>query len=152
MMARRTGKTPKPKHKTVPLAELLAGVERSADGPGQIMTDVTVDAEIAPLVRVLNEAGFVTLGSCSGHGEDDAYVDLAVCGLGGMRELVRRINALDHDELPVLDLTLNWSEEVVTACDFEQYPEWVMLSLKIEQPTADEITALAKGLDTTRDA
>ena len=30
------------------------------------------------------------------------------------------------------DVDLNWSEEVVTACNFEIFPTWIMVSLKIE--------------------
>jgi hypothetical protein len=36
-----------------------------------------VDASIAPLVKVLNDAGFLTVASCSGHGERPGNIALA---------------------------------------------------------------------------
>ncbi|MBL4846494.1 MAG: hypothetical protein JKY65_13285 [Planctomycetes bacterium] len=139
-------KKPKPKHETVPLAEVLQGVELPTDCPEQVLVGADIDVEIAPLVRALTQAGAVTLGSCSGHGRGDACVDFAVRGLDGIRKLVQLLNAADSDELPLMDVGLNWSQEVATACCFEEYPDWVMFSLKIEEPLEGDLAALAKGM------
>ena len=140
-------KTPKPKHETVLLAQLLDGIELPADAPPQMMVDADVDVEIAPLVRELNRRGFVTFGSCSGHSRGDAHVDFAVRGLHGIRELVRLLNAIDGEEMPLVDVTLNWSQEVATACCFEEFPDWVMFSLKVEDPIEGDLEALADALN-----
>jgi len=79
----KRGKKPKPKHETVPLAQLLVGIELPADAPPQMMVDADVDVEIAPLVREMNRRGLVTLGSCSGHGRGDAHVDFPCVGSTG---------------------------------------------------------------------
>ena len=48
---------------------------------------VAVDTEIAPLVQFLNQIkDLITLDSCSGHGERDAYVYFTLSG-GGNRLL-----------------------------------------------------------------
>lgn len=48
-----------------------------------------------------------------------------------------------------IDVGLNWSREVVTACDFEQFPEWEMLSMTIEgmdgPPSATLLSQIAKA-------
>lgn len=59
-------KKPKPRHETVPLTQVLDGIELPADAPPQMMVDADVDLEIAPLVREMNRRAFVTFGSCSG--------------------------------------------------------------------------------------
>ena len=72
--------------------------------------------------------------SCWGHGTKPAYVDLAVEGTEGLRVFVERINVADRRIRPegLIDVTLNWSEEVVTACAFDLFPNWIMLSWRIE--------------------
>jgi hypothetical protein len=144
----RRKKKPESRHETLPLADVLEGIEHPVGAPGQVLVSADVDIEIAPLVRVLNQAGFVTLSSCSGHGRGDASVDFAVPGLVGIRELVRRLNALDQEALPWVEMFLIWSEEIATACDFEHYPDWVMLSLMVEEPIAGDLAALAEALAT----
>jgi LexA DNA binding domain-containing protein len=94
-----------------------------------------VDPPILPLVEALRaDAHILTKGSCWGHGTKPAYVDLAVDGTEGLRAFVARINVVDRRVRPegLLDVTLNWSEEVVTACAFDLFPNWIMLSWRIE--------------------
>lgn len=76
----------------------------------------------------------LTKGSCWGHGKKSAYVDLAVEGTEGLRAFVERVNVVDRQIRPegLIDVTLNWSEEVVTACAFDLFPNWIMLSWRIE--------------------
>jgi len=70
-----------------------------------------------------------------------------VRGLDGIRELVRLLNAIDGEEkMPLVDVTLNWSREVATACYFEEFPEWVMFSLKVEDPIEGDLETLAEAL------
>ena len=99
--------------------------------------DITapVDPPIVPLVEALRaDARILTKGSCWGHGKKPAYVDLAVEGTGGLRAFVERINVVDRRIRPegLIDVTLNWSEEVVTSCAFDLFPNWIMLSWRIE--------------------
>ena len=94
-----------------------------------------LDPEIAPLVGALRgDGGVLTMGSCWGHGKEPAYVDLAVEGIAGLHMFVERLNQVDREVGPeaILDVALNWSHEVATACAFEVFPNWIMLSLKIE--------------------
>jgi hypothetical protein len=97
--------------------------------PGQ-----EIDPEILPVVDALRADGVATLGSCCGHGENRAYIDLAVEGLAGLKRLVERLNAVRRklDDAAWFDVALNWSEDVATAFDFVAYPTWIMLSLNIE--------------------
>lgn len=109
-----------------------------------------IDERIRPLVRALNapERGIVTLGSCCGHQRKGGYIDLAVHSIEGARMLV----ALMHDlqaaapELR-LDAAFNWSDDVATACDFEEHPDWLMFSLQLGDeagpPTTAELALLA---------
>ncbi|TKC89841.1 LexA family protein [Polyangium fumosum] len=117
--------------------------------PSGHVTD-PLDPEIVGLVESLREdRRLVTLGSCWGHGKRPAYVDLAVDGLDGLRVFVRRINKLDRalaDEA-YIEVGLNWSEEVATACDFNLFPDWIMLSISIQgtgRNGAPPATLLAK--------
>ena len=61
-------------------------------------------------------------------------MDLAVEGTEGLRAFVERINVVDRRIRPegLIDVTLNWSEEVVTACAFDLFPNSIMLSWRIE--------------------
>ncbi len=120
--------------------------------PGLPFSDADIDKEILPLVQALNQKdGVTTLGCCSGHGTESAYIDLAVHGSSGIRWLVSATNAVSKDvgEKAMLDIALNWSDDVPTACDFKQYPEWLMLTLFIEcgesaAPTAELLGDLAR--------
>lgn len=94
-----------------------------------------LDPDIAPLVHALRkDRRVLTKGSCWGHKKRPAYVDLAVEGVEGLRAFVQRINVVDRtiESEGFIDVTLNWSEEVATACAFDVFPNWIMLSLKIE--------------------
>lgn len=93
-----------------------------------------IDAEIVPLIDALRASGFETLGSCSGHAKKSAYVDLAVQGMKGLRAFVLATNRVQGavEKQALVDVALNFSESVATACDFERCPDWIMLSLSIE--------------------
>jgi len=94
-----------------------------------------IDPPIAPLVEALRaDPRILTKGSCWGHGKKSAYVDLAVEGTEGLRAFVERVNVVDRQirREGLIDVTLNWSEEVVTACAFDLFPNWIMLSWRIE--------------------
>ena len=94
-----------------------------------------IDPPILPLVEALREDPRVlTRMSCWGHGKKPAYVDLAVEGTGGLRAFVERANVVDRRIRAegLIDVSLNWSEEVVTACAFDLFPNWIMLSWRIE--------------------
>lgn len=117
------------------------------------MQDLRLDPEIEPLVEAMRtDDSIETLGSCCGHGREPAYVDLAVHGIEGLASFVANMNRLDrHLEGEVfLDLSVNWSEEVATACDFAEFPNWIMLSLRIlgrgdaEAPTAEDLSKMAQ--------
>jgi hypothetical protein len=59
-----------------------------------------------------------------GHGKKSAYIDLAVEGMAGLRAFADRLNLVDRrirDEA-FFDVSLNWSEEVVTSCAFDLFP------------------------------
>ncbi len=102
--------------------------------PPDHITD-PIDPPIALLVETLRaDPRVLTKGSCWGHGRKPAYVDLAVEGTEGLRSFVERINVVDRRIRPdgLIDVTLNWSEEVVTACAFDLFPNWIMLSWRVE--------------------
>jgi len=102
--------------------------------PADHFTD-PVDPEIAALVDALRaDDRVVTKGSCCGHGRKPAYVELAVEGMEGLRSFVARMNHVDRvvESEALLDVALNWNEEVVTACAFDIFPNWIMLTLTIE--------------------
>jgi hypothetical protein len=101
------------------------------------MVDQRLDPEIAPLVEALRMDEYVeTLGSCCGHGRNNAYVGLAVRGMDGLAKFVGTLNRLRrltvHEVF--LDVILDWSAQSATACYFEKFPDWIMLSLEIEGP------------------
>jgi hypothetical protein len=94
-----------------------------------------IDPEITPLVMALRaDPVVVTKGSCWGHRRKPAYIDLAVEGMAGLRHFVERLNRIDrkvkNESLFVVEL--NWSEEVITACAFDIFPNWIMLNWTIE--------------------
>jgi repressor LexA len=112
-----------------------------------------IDPEITPLVMALRaDPVVVTKGSCWGHRRKPAYIDLAVEGIDGLRRFVERLNLIDRrvksEALFVVEL--NWSEEVVTACAFDVFPSWIMLSWHIEgtgpkrSPSAALLDRIAK--------
>jgi len=112
-----------------------------------------IDPEITPLVMALRaDPVVVTKGSCWGHRRKPAYIDLAVEGMAGLRHFVERLNVIDRkvrsEALFVVEL--NWSEEVVTACAFDIFPNWIMLSWTIEgtgpkrSPSAALLARIAK--------
>jgi hypothetical protein len=112
-----------------------------------------IDPPIVPLVEALRaDRHVLTRMSCWGHGKKPAYVDLAVEGTEGLRAFVERINVVDRRIRPegLIDVTLNWSEEVVTACAFDLFPNWIMLSWRIEgmgcgrSPSAALLAKVAK--------
>ncbi len=104
--------------------------------PRSPFPDQTLDPDIAPLVEALrSDPNCVTLGSCSGHKRTPASIDFAVRGMEGLRATVAALNRVDQaigePEGAVLDLALNYNEEVVTSCNFIDFPNWVMLSLTV---------------------
>jgi hypothetical protein len=112
-----------------------------------------VDPPIAPLVDALRtDPRVATKGSCWGHGKSPAYIDLAVEGIAGLRAFVERLNVVDRTVRKecFFDVILNFSEEVVTACAFDIFPDWIMLSWRIEgtgrgrSPSAALLAKLAK--------
>ena len=124
--------------------------------PPRPADDITepLNPPIAPLVEVLRaDRHLVTNGSCSGHGKKPAYIDLAVEGISGLHAFVERLNVVDRDvrKEAFFDVSLNWSEEVVTACAFQVFPDWIMLSWRVEgsgrggSPSAALLAKLARG-------
>lgn len=120
--------------------------------------DITapLDADMVGLVEALRaDTRVITKGSCSGHGKKPAYIDLAVEGLEGLRAFVERVNLVDRAvrNEALLDIALNWSEEVVTACAFDIFPDWIMLSWTIEgsgrrgAPSAALLAKIAKSYE-----
>jgi DNA-binding transcriptional regulator YhcF (GntR family) len=96
-----------------------------------------LDPEIAPLVEALREDRRVaTMGSCCGHGRRHASVALGVRGFEGLDAFLRRINVVDRAVAPaaMLDVRVSWSELVLGSCNFEVFPDWIMLSLEIHGP------------------
>jgi hypothetical protein len=93
-----------------------------------------IDAPIARLVRALNTKAVVTQGSCCGHGRQPAYIDLAVHGLAALRGFIEHTNRVQGalEERVLMDVSVNWSGDTATACDFERYPDWIMLTLTVE--------------------
>ena len=88
-----------------------------------------------------------------GARQEGGVHDLAVEGLAGLRAFVERLNLVDRrvrDEA-LFDVSLNWSEEVVTACAFNIFPSWIMLSWRIEgpgrggSPSADLLAKVARA-------
>ena len=130
-------KSPKEREPVSDKKQRRAGAPRRSNGsrPESPFRGQKIDKEILPLIQALRgHPSVLTLGSCSGHRKAHAYVDLAVDGVAGLHGFVSALNRV-HDEFEdeiMLDVALNWSEEVATACDFENYPDWVMLSLTIE--------------------
>lgn len=74
---------------------------------------VAVDREVAPLVQCLNQiSDLITLDSCSGHGERDAYVYFTLAGGGNglltfVPELIKCLKA-DLDSCCEYRLRLEW--------------------------------------------
>jgi hypothetical protein len=122
---------------------------RRSEKPGHLAGPI--DRPIAALVRSLRSVPWMTtLGSCCGHEREGGYVDLAVKGPEGVRQLVRLMNLVDRAQpSALLEIGLNWSEEVATACHFEAWPDWVMFSLKIGDdefvPTNRDLALLARA-------
>jgi hypothetical protein len=106
--------------------------EEMNERPYASLDGVEIDEEILPLVIALRSSpAILTIGSCCGHSRKNAYIDLAVEGLAGLHLFVQALNRVDEkfSEDAFIDVGLNWSREVVTACDFGQFPDWVMLSM-----------------------
>ena len=122
--------------------------------PYASLDGVSIDNEILPLVVALrSNTAILTKGSCCGHGKEHAYLDLAVEGLPGLRLFVAALNRVDEkfSDEAFIDVGLNWSREVVTACAFDQFPDWVMLSVTIESikgpPSAKLLERLAAAFE-----
>jgi hypothetical protein len=113
--------------------------------PESPFVETKIDPDIAPLVKALQSDELVTLGSCSGHGDERAYIDFAVKGLRGLRRFVERLNRVRDaiDDAAWFEVSLNWDHGVVTSLDFATHPDWIMLSLTIE---GSETVAPARAL------
>ncbi len=116
-----------------------------------------IDPEIRPLVVALRDDEAVdTLGSCCGHGRAHATVDLALRGVDGTRLFVERLNRVDAElgGSVFLDVALNWSASVATACDFASFPDWIMVALTISEgglpPSADTLRRVADLYSATK--
>lgn len=130
------------KARSIRLAEhACAAVEDAADSddwrPTRPPDDIIepLDPPIAPLVEALRaDARIITKGSCWATARRPPRSDLAVEGTEGLRAFVERINVVNRRIRPegLIDVTLNWSEEVVTTCAFDLFPNWIMLSWRIE--------------------
>jgi hypothetical protein len=101
--------------------------------PGTV--DREIDKGIAPLVSVLNDRDVQTVGSCSGHGEEPAYVDLGV-RLSAVHRWLKVLNGVQRSFKwgSRIDVHVNWAETVATADDGTLYPGWLMLSLEVTSP------------------
>jgi len=111
------------------------------------MVDKRLDPEIAPLVEALRMDEYVeTTGSCCGHGRRHAYVSLAVRGMDGLAKFAGTLNRLQRliSGEAFLDVNLDWDEQSATACHFERFPDWIMLSLHIEGPGGPPTTELLR--------
>jgi hypothetical protein len=72
--------------------------------------------------------------------------------IAGLRAFVERLNVVDRAVRKecFFDVILNFSEEVVTACAFDIFPNWIMLSWRIEgggrgrSPSAALLAKIAK--------
>lgn len=99
--------------------------------------DLPIDADILPLVNAINsDDDFSTFASCSGHQEKLATVDFAVRGLNGIKCLTRILNSIRNalpDEGIWMEVSIIWNDEVATACDWENQPEWLNVTFKIEK-------------------
>ena len=99
--------------------------------------DITapLDPEIAALVEALREEpAIATKGSCWGHERESAYIEFAIEGIEGLRWFVERVNLVDRKirSSGGFEILLNWSEEVLTACSFDVFPNWIMLAWEIK--------------------
>ena len=97
--------------------------------------DDALDPEIGALVEALRaDCRVMTHSSCWGHGKQPAFIGLGVDGIEGLRHFLRRLNrvARDLEEHAWFEVTLNWDERVTTACAFDLFPSWIMLSWTIE--------------------
>jgi repressor LexA len=112
-----------------------------------------LDPEITPLVMALRaDPVVVTKGSCWGHRRKPAYIDLAVEGLDGLRHFVERLNMIDRKvrSESLFVVQLNWGDELITACAFDIFPNWIMLNWTIEgtgkkrSPSAALLATIAK--------
>ena len=115
--------------------------------------DGKIDSEIKPLVEALRSQPWLTTSSsCCGHGNGYAYVELIASeGMLGVKALVEIMNSIQSVTDLILDLSLNWSEEVYDSCDFDAYPDFTMWALRInaypgnteDWPSAEELKQLA---------
>ncbi len=125
---------------------------KRSDKPGHLTGPI--DRPIAALVRSLRSVPWMTtLSSCCGHEREGGCVDLAVKGPEGVRRLVRLMNLVDIAQpSALLEIGLNWSEEVATSCHFEAWPDWIMFSLSIGDdefvPTTRDLALLARAFKT----
>jgi repressor LexA len=154
LITRESGKPRSIRLVAWPDAAAVAEVEE--DLPSRPPDEITepLDPPIASLVEILRaDSRTLTKGSCWGHGKKAAYIDLAVASTAGLRAFVDRLNLVDRhvrDEA-FFDVSLNWSEEVVTSCAFDLFPDWIMLSWTIEgaglggSPSAATLAKIAKA-------
>jgi hypothetical protein len=113
--------------------------------PSSPFDESDIDTGILPLLKAMNRIWLVTLGSCQGHlyKDDDsheAHVEFAVTTF----HIPRIVRMLQDNELQLekrgigVDLSLIISPEVVTACDYDQYPNWTMFEMSIYQLHRDK--------------
>jgi hypothetical protein len=83
----------------------------------------------------------VTTSCCSGHGEEQPYVSLAVkvSALKRFTELLNRLQThLDDETETFFACELIFESDVATSCDFEHFPEWIMFHLDFYPPDGIE--------------
>jgi hypothetical protein len=90
-----------------------------------------VHRPIRPLLEALNEIEWLT--TCASDVEDgaggQASIDLAI-RRANLPEFVNLLNDLESKDFGFINCVLNWYWEVVTSCDFTEWPDLVMFSLK----------------------
>jgi hypothetical protein len=101
------------------------------------------DREIFEFLVALNQIPWlITGGSCAGHANptpcqrEEPYIDVAVRAdrLPAFVNLLTAWSDVDPETV-FIDCTLNYHPEVVTSCDFDRLPRWVMYTIQlVRQP------------------
>jgi hypothetical protein len=123
--------------------------------PSSPFDELDLDPGIRPLLKAMNSGWLITLGSCQGHLDKpsegtDASVEFAVRN-DRIPTIVKLLQRAEEKLVKAgigVELSIIVSPEVVTACDYDQYPNWTMFEMIIFQlrldkpPTKTQLAAL----------
>jgi hypothetical protein len=103
-----------------------------------------LDPELIPLLDALNDAGFVTISSCSGHGSGWPHISFAHSDDARIERLARFVMATEAgDYRPYFSM---WQKEILLAPHALSHGHAYIWSVELHLNHVDGLTPQADGL------